>query len=163
MIVTIKDGSKQTLLVGSKITFDPSVLSPNGPFNVLTIDTATSQFTCDGDGLDGTNLTADGLSDVDNSAVPQQVVDFGNGVQALMFAEAAQLVIDLLSSETALEQQVRDLQSGAAIKPLMDQIAALTAANGKLKDQITQMTQVFPQGAADKFKVVEVILFPPQP
>lgn len=163
MIVAIKDGSLQTILVNSKITFDPSVLTPNGPFNVLSVNEQDKTFTCDGEGLDGTALTADGLSDVDNVAIPQQIVKFGNGVDQLMFADAAQLVQDLLTTEAALMQQVRDLQSGAAIKPLMDQIAALTAANGKLKDEIVLLTQTFPQGYADKLKAVENILFPPQP
>lgn len=163
MIVSIKDGSLQTILKDSKVTFDPSVLTPNGPFNVLTVDEDAKTFTCDGVGLEGTALTADGLSDVDNVALPQQIVKFGNGVQQLMFADAAQLVLDLLNTESALMQQVQDLQSGAAIKPLMDQIASLTKANGILKDEITLLTQTFPQGAADKLKAVEGILFPPQP
>lgn len=158
MIVTIEDGSQQTLLVGSKVTFDPSVLTPNGPFNVLTIDIQAVQFTCDGVGLEGTVLTPNSLIDVDNSAIHENVLDFGNGTQALLFDDAFQLVTALQASEAALAAQVQVLESGAAVAPLNAQIQALTAQLNLLQNKLTNVLGLFPLGVGDKLNQVQSIL-----
>lgn len=160
MIVKIKDGSLEEIFVGSKVTLDPSVATPNGPFPVLTIDIVNTQYTVDdgGGNLAGVALGPDILIDVDNSAIPEQSFDFGGGTQALLFPKAYQLVNDLQKSEQILSQQVKDLQSGAAIQPLMDQIAQLTADNLRLKDKVTKALGVFPIGVGDTLNNLQTIL-----
>lgn len=158
MIGKIKDQSQQQLFVGSKVTLDPAVITPNGPFGVLSLDPVNSQYTVDGAGLEGTALGMDIIIDVDNSTIPQELIDFGNGVQALMFNDAANLVRDLQAVEASLMQQVKDLQSGAAIKPLQDQIVQLTASNDAMKKKIADAVNKWPVGVGDTMNAVQTIL-----
>lgn len=162
MITKISNGSQQTILQGSIVTFDPSVLTPNGPFNVVSVNEQAMTFQCDGANVVGTDLTANSLIDVDNSAIPQQIVSFGNGVQALMFSDAAALVSSLQAAEAALAQQVQDLESGAAIAPLQAQITQLTASNLALQNEINSVVQLWPVGVGATLQKIETLLIPPK-
>lgn len=157
MILTIKDGSLQEIFIGSMVTIDPTVFNPSGPFKVIELDD-NGQMKLESEALENT-IGADILIDVSNIAIEEKIFDFGNGEKCLLFPKAFQLVTDLMNTEKALMQQVIDLQSGDAVRQLLDQVAALQAEMDALKAKIQKCVDVFPKGSGEKMNILETVLF----
>lgn len=92
--------------------------------------------------LQDIQFSSDAIAEVDVPSVPPVSVDLGGGIIVQVAPEAAAIIKDQVVLIAALNQEIKDFQSGAAIQQLNATIASLQTQLAFYQGAVVQSQQV---------------------